>query len=304
MSTRLLAHLALFTVALFYAGNYLVAKLVMNNDFVGPLGFVLLRVSFATTLFWIVSIFVRHERIDRRDWWLFALCGLTGVAINQSFFFSGLELTTPAHASLIMTVTPILVLLFSYLILKDRITSRKIGGNLMGCAGAIVLMTFGKEVTGSPDYLAGDIMVLTNATSYALYLVIVKRLTAKYTPLTVIKYVFTFGLLYVFPFGFNQFSAIEWQSFTSDTWLSVMYVLICVTFLAYLLNIYALSKVKPATVGFYIYLQPLLATTLSVMLQMETVSFAKVLSGILIFLGVYLVSDFKIKPSLGTDIKK
>ena len=304
MSSRVLAHLALFTVALFYAGNYLVAKFVMNDDFVGPLGFVLLRVSFATSLFWFISLFLRQERIERRDWWLFAVCGLTGVAINQSLFLSGLELTTPTHASLIMTVSPILVLLFSYLILKDRITTRKIGGIAIGCAGAIVLMTLGKEVSGSPDYLAGDIMVMLNATSYALYLVLVKKLTDKYSPLTVIKYVFSFGLLYVLPLGFNQVSEIEWYTFTTNTWLSVMYVLICVTFLAYLLNIYALRKVKAATVGFYIYLQPLLATMLSVLFDMEELSLAKVFSGILIFLGVYLVSDFKIIAPTGVKIKK
>jgi drug/metabolite transporter (DMT)-like permease len=304
MSTRLLAHLALFVVALFYAGNYLIAKMVMNDNFVGPLGFVLLRVSFATTLFWMISLFLRQERIERRDWTLFAICGLTGVAANQSLFMSGLELTTPAHASLIMTVSPILVLLFSYLILKDRITSRKIGGILLGCAGAVVLMTFGKEVVGSPDYLAGDIMVLLNATSYALYLVLVKQLTDKYMPLTVIKYVFAFGLLYVLPLGFMQVAAIEWYTFSTSTWLSVMYVLIFVTFLAYLLNIYALRKVKAATVGFYIYLQPLLATMLSVMFDMEELSFAKVFSGILIFIGVYLVSDFKIIAPLSADIEK
>ena len=304
MSPRLLAHAALFTVALFYAGNYLVAKIVMNDDFVGPLGFVLLRVVFATTLFWLISLVLRHEPIDRRDWGLFAACGLTGVAINQSLFLSGLELTTPAHASLIMTVSPILVLLFSYLILKDRITSRKIGGILLGCAGAIVLMTFGKEVTGSPDYLAGDIMVMMNATSYALYLVLVKKLTAKYMPLTVIKYVFSFGLLFVLPLGFRQVVAIEWHTFSTATWLSVAYVLVCVTFLAYLLNTYALVRVKPATVGFYIYLQPLLATILSVMFDMESLSFPKVFAGVLIFFGVYLVSDFKISAPLRADIKK
>jgi drug/metabolite transporter (DMT)-like permease len=304
MSKRLLAHLALFAVALFYGGNYLVAKIVMNDDFVGPLGFVVLRVGFATTLFWFISLFLRREPVDRRDLWLFAVCGLTGVAANQALFLSGLELTTPAHASLIMTISPILVLIFSFLILKERITSRKIGGIMLGCVGAVVLMTFGKEVTGSPDYLAGDLMVMLNATSYALYLVLVKRLTAKYTPLTVIKYVFSFGLLYVLPLGFSQVAAIEWHTFTTNTWLSVAYVLIFVTFLAYLLNIYALGKVKAATVGFYIYLQPLLAAMLSVMLNMEELSLAKIFAGILIFLGVYFVSDFKISVPQKAEIKK
>jgi len=120
----------------------------------------------------------------------------------------------------------------------------------------------------------------------------------------VIKYVFSFGLLYVLPLGFNQVLAIEWDTFSTGTWLSIMYVLVCVTFLAYLLNIYALRKVKAATVGFYIYLQPLLATMLSVMIDMEELSFPKVFSGVLIFLGVYLVSDFKINAPMRANIKK
>ena len=298
MPTRVTAHLALFAVALFYAGNYLIAKTVMNEEFLDPLGFVLLRVSTATLLFWVVSLFVRGQPIDRKDWPTFILCGMTGVAANQSLFFSGLELTTPVHASLIMTTTPILVLVFAYFILKNAITWRKIFGILVGCAGAILLVAVGKQVIDGNDHIRGDVMIFLNATSYALYLVIVKRLIAKYTPLTVIKWVFTFGLVIVIPLGFAQLSETQWQTFTTNAWLGVLYVIICVTFLAYLLNIYALKRVAPATVGFYIYLQPLLAALLSVMFGMETLNLTTVLSGILIFIGVFLVSDIKVKQQL------
>lgn len=298
MPTRISAHLALFAVALFYAGNYIIAKTVMNGNFLEPLGFVLLRVSSATLLFWITSLFVRGKRIERGDWPIFILCGLTGVAANQSLFFSGLELTTPVHASLIMTTNPILVLVFAYFILRNRITWRKVLGIATGFAGALFLVAAGKQVVEEQEYMLGDMMIFLNATSYAIYLVIVKRLISKYPPLTVIKWVFTIGLGFVIPLGFTQLTNTNWSAFTSEAWLGVIYVIICVTFLAYLLNIYALQRVTPATVAFYIYLQPLLAAILSVIFGMDTLNITTVISGILIFIGVFLVSDIRLKSRL------
>lgn len=291
MRTQLVfAHIALLFVALFYGGNYLIAKHVMNNSFIQPLGFVLLRVVVATGLFWLLALAIQPERIRRKDIPLFVLCGLTGVCINQTFFFSGLELTTPIHASLIMTITPLLVLLFSRLLIAEKVTIFKVTGVIIGCTGAVLLMTRGVDVHSGDGHLAGDALVLINATSYALYLVLVKRLTRKYRPLTVIRWVFSFGLIFVLPIGFHQLSVVEWHTFTTHAWLAVAYVLICVSFLAYLFNVFALRHVNPSTVSIYIYLQPLFAALLSVVFEMEVLTWIKVLAGVLIFIGVALVS--------------
>lgn len=296
IARKTVAHLALLVVAMIYGGNYLIAKYVMDGAYIKPLGFVLLRVITGTCLFWLISAFTRREKIRRSDWVFFGLCGLTGVAANQSLFFSGLDLTTPIHASLIMTTSPMLVLFFAFLILKEPITLKKILGIIAGCTGAVILMTLGKEVVVGNDYLVGDVMILLNASSYALYLVLVKRLIKRYTPLTVIKWVFTAGLLVVLPLGAKQVAMVDWSTFSTSTWLSVAYVLVCVTFLAYLLNIFALKQVSPATVSIYIYLQPLFASTLSVIFASEQLSLVKIASGALIFLGVYLVSDWRRPP--------
>lgn len=293
ISRNATAHLALLIVAMIYGGNYLIAKYVMDGAYIKPLGFVLLRVIAGTSLFWLVSLFTAREKVRNSDWLMFGLCGLTGVAANQSLFFSGLDLTTPIHASLIMTTSPMLVLFFAFLILKEPITAKKILGIVTGCTGAVILMTLGKEVVVGNDYLVGDLMIFLNASSYALYLVLVKRLISRYTPLTVIKWVFTAGLLVVLPLGAKQVAIVDWSTFTTSTWLSVAYVLIGVTFLAYLLNIFALKQVSPATVSIYIYLQPLFASTLSVIFASEELSLVKVASGALIFIGVYLVSDWR-----------
>ena len=289
---NLFAHLALLAVALIYGTNYLVAKHVMNGEYMGPLGFVAVRVIMATIMFWAVSLFTTGERIARSDLPLVLLCGLTGVAINQTMFFSGLELTTPIHASLIMTTNPVLVLIFSHFLLHEKITSRKVLGIVMGCIGAILLITFGKEIGTGENTLMGDIMVFINAMSYGLYLVLVKRLTSRYSPLTVIRYVFTAGLLFVAPVGFGQLRVVEWHTFSPSVWAAVAYVVVFVTFLAYLLNIFALRQVNPSTVSIYIYLQPLFASILSTFFGMENLTPVKLLSGLLIFTGVFLVSDY------------
>ena len=293
----LAAHAALLAVALFYGANYLVAKQVMNDDFIGPLGFVLIRVVSATIMFWGLSLLTTRETIERKDLLLVLACGLTGVAANQTLFFTGLEITTPIHASLIMTTNPVIVLAFSHFLLHERITSRKVIGIALGLTGAVLLMTYGQSIGSDGASFLGDLLVLANGTSYALYLVMVKRLTSKYSPLTVIKYVFTAGLLFVFPLGIGQLTDVDWSTFTIPVWLAVAYVVICVTFLAYLLNIFALSKVNPSTVSIYIYLQPLFASVLSIMFGMEGLSPDKVISAILIFIGVFLVSDLRLnKP--------
>lgn len=284
------AHIALFLVALIYGGNFIIAKDVMGQAYLEPLGFILLRVVTGLLLFWMVqSLFIR-ENINRKDLFLLAVCGFFGVAVNQMFFFSGLNLTSPINASLIMTTTPVLVLLASALILKEAITLLKLSGVALGALGAILLILYGKTIDLSGKAWLGNLLVFINAFSYGVYLVLVKPLMKKYHPITVIKWVFFFGLLFVTPFGFRQLWNTPWDSFTTNAWLGVLYVLIFTTFFTYLLNAYALARVNPSVVSIYIYLQPLLAALLALMLGKDMMSPVKWTAGILIFTGVYLVS--------------
>lgn len=290
MSTALKAHLALFTVALLYGGNYSIAKIVMDDNHIQPRGFILLRVISGIVFFWTFHFFFIREKIHKKDLFLIGLCGLFGVAINQIFFFSGLKLTTPINASLIMTTTPMLVLLISAIIIKEKITSRKILGIIIGASGAILLITYGRKIQFNQTQMLGDLMILTNAVSYGIYLVLVKTLMKRYHPLTVIKWIFTFGIIYILPFSYHEFTAVNWGSFDTTIWLAILYVLIGATALAYFLNAYALKLVNPSMVSIYIYLQPLLASLIALGLGKDQLTIEKIIAGILIFLGVYFVS--------------
>jgi drug/metabolite transporter (DMT)-like permease len=289
MNKRLLAHLALFAANLIYGINYTVAKEVMP-DYIEPLGFILVRVTGSVVLFWLCYALFYYEKVKKGDLLKLAVCGLFGVAINQMLFFEGLNLTTPINAAVIMVSNPILVLLFGIFLATERFSTKKGIGVALGALGAIVLITNGGQLSMNNEYFWGNIMVFINASSYAVYLVLVKPLMQKYKPITVISWVFLFGILFVIPFGWSDFQAIQWATMPSGILWRVAFVVIGTTFLAYLFNIYGLKTLNPSTVSTYIYLQPVLASIVAIMASSDSLDITKIGSSILIFLGVYLVS--------------
>lgn len=293
MKRKILPHLALIAVALIYGSNYTIAGEVLKENYIEPLGFILMRVSFAASFFWAISFLVPKEKIEKSDYKMLALCGLFGVAINQMFFFSGLKYTVPINAALIMTTTPLLVLIIASLVLGERITQRKIFGIFIGLLGAIIVIAYGQALDFRMDYLKGDLMILINALSYGVYIVLVKSLMSKYHPITVIRWVFSFGLLMVIPFGFQEVQNVNWASFPTHIWWAVGFVLLFTTCFAYLLNAYALKKLPASVVGIYIFLQPVIATTVALLAGKDELSAFKIFAALLIFVGVYLVSNEK-----------
>ncbi|MEO6165923.1 MAG: EamA family transporter, partial [Chitinophagales bacterium] len=198
--------------------------------------------------------------------------------------------TTPINASLMMTTTPILILLLSGIFHDEKITWLKIIGVLLGAIGAVLVIISGKELTRGSGQTTGDVLVLMNAASFAIYLVIVKPLMKKYHPVTVITWVFFFGWLFVMPVGWHEFSMIDWQQFTPALWSELAFIVIFTTFFAYLLNTMAMQHATPSVVGIYIYLQPALATIFALVLNRDEYPLIKVIATILIFAGVYFVS--------------
>lgn len=268
-------------------------------DLIGPSGFIALRVIGGGLMFWILFAVLGIEKVESYDLPRFAACGLAGVAVNQLCFFNGLAITSPVHAALIMSVNPIFVLIASYFILGIAITRRKILGIALGAIGAtsLLLLSSGSEISMSGDSLEGDILILINALSYGVYLVLVKPLMKKYKPLTVIAWVFLFGALVAVPFGIGEVMEIQWNAFEAGDWQSVVFVVVGTTFLAYLLNIAALGMVEPTVVSIYIYLQPLIVTGVSIGLAYmgytqysESLNLKTIIAASAIFIGVWLVS--------------
>jgi drug/metabolite transporter (DMT)-like permease len=290
---QLLAHGALLAVAIIYGLNYSIAKDVMPN-YLLPRGFILVRVAGAVILFNLLSLFFPREKVAKEDYLRIALAGFFGVAANQLLFFEGLNITTPISAAVIMTTNPIMVLSLSAIILKVPLSPAKIIGIVLGITGALSIIYQGSNgnLFNGGESL-GNTLVMLNAFSFASYLIVVKPLMAKYKALTVVRLIFMAGLVMVIPFGASQFTEITWSEMPSLIYWEVGFVVIGTTFMAYLLNVYALKTVSSTTVSFYIYLQPLIAAIAATILGTDQLSMGMISSAILIFSGVYLVSFYQ-----------
>ena len=290
MSKNYKAHIALLFANIIYALNYGWAKDVMEGGYLEPFAFILIRAIGATLLFWIVSLFF-SERVENKDKLKLLLCGIFGVAANQLLFFKGLDQTTRINAAIIMVASPIIVALLSAILIKEKPSATRIVGILLGLTGACFIILQG-ESNNQGASLIGNLLIVLNATSYGLYLVLVKPLMKKYSPITVVKWVFTFGLIIVTPFGLTEIDTIVWEM-PNEILLKVGFVVVFTTFFTYLFNIYGVKRVSPTVVSSYIYLQPILTSIIAAFSGTETITIMMAISSIIIFIGVYLVS----KPS-------
>jgi len=289
MNNLFRAHLALIAANLIYGVNYGIAKQVMP-DYLSPFALVFARVSGACILFWVLSLLLPKETIHRGDILRLLIATLFGVAVNQSLFLNGLNITTPIDAAIIMTATPILVLIVARLLIREPITIFKIIGIVAGGTGAILLILYRGNISFSNNHLVGNSIILANATSYAIYLVIVKPLMNKYHPVTLMRWIFLFGLLLISGPGLPAFMRVNWGTLPGDILLSVLFVVVGTTFLAYLFNMYGLKYVKPITVSIYIYSQPVIASIVALILGQDVITPVKILAALLVFTGVYFVS--------------
>ena len=290
MHKTIKAHFALLIVNIIYGLNYSIAKEVMP-EYVMPFAFVLMRVGGALILFWIASAFFIKEKIDRKDFPRIALLAFFGVAVNQLLFLKGLSLTSPINASIIMLSNPIIVLIASALVLKEKISKIKITGVFFGLTGAFLLLFFNKSFSIGSATAIGDIMILINSMSWAIFIIMLNPLIKKYNAFTIVKWVFLFGFIYVLPFGYSEFKQINWHSIPPNIYWGIGFVVVATTFIAYFLNTYALRELKPEVVSIYIYFQPFIAALVAIYyFNNDEFDTRKLISGILIIVGIYLVS--------------
>lgn len=293
MKVRVWALIAVFVVQLIYGFTFTFANDVIDGGHVKPFGFILIRLLGATALFWIFSLFTKSEKIEKKDFLTFFFASIFGIALNMLTFFKGLEYTTPINASVIMIVSPIIVLILSSFFLSEKITPIKIIGIIIGFSGAVILSVYGKSSQVGDNILLGNLLVFINAASYSVYLIIIKKLTVKYHPFTFIKWLFLFGLILVLPFGYTELTEVNWTNFSGYTYFSILFVIIGATFGTYLLNPLALRQLNASTVSAFMYIQPVIAGIFAILMGSDTINTIKLVAAVLIFTGVYLVTKKK-----------
>lgn len=302
MNSSRLAHIALIISGILFGANYWIAKSLMP-DYMNPVQIIIFRTAGATLLFALILPFTQKSRFQLKEWVLIFLCGILGVTINQFMFFTGLNLTTPVEAALLHTISPVIVLILAFFIIRERSTLIQFIGIIVGLGGAVWLTLHGKAISWSSDHLRGDIIIMVNITAYSAYLVLAKPLMTRHDPLRVVFWIFFAGMIAFIPFGFNEAMQMPQLQMPAEMWGALAYVVIGTTFLTYLLTVFGIKYLSSGTVGAYIYMQPVISGAIGIITGREILDWPKVLAAFLIFTGVFLVSFKKMKSISGNTAR-
>ncbi|GEO11979.1 DMT family transporter [Segetibacter aerophilus] len=290
MNSNVKAHVAAMSANLIFAANYSIVKLV-TPSIIKPFGLNVLRALVSVTMFWGLYLMKPSTPgIRKKDLGRFVICAATGIVINQLLFIKGLSLTTSIHASLLSLGTPVFITIIAAWLLREQLTRNKIAGLILAIAGGTLLIST-KESTGNgSDIMLGDTLVLINAISYGFFLVLVRPLMKSYSPIHVLRWVFTLGTVMILLFGWNQFLEVKWDTVNSSQWIALAFIAIGATFFAYLLNIYSIKVLGSSATGTYIYTQPVFAAVIAALFFGEGITVIKIMLALLIFAGVSLVN--------------
>ena len=302
-SEKLKGHILILITNILFAVNMPISKYLLPAH-VPPEGLTIMRMAFACVMFWIVSLFTVKEKVPLKDLGMLFVCALCGVGINQGLFIVGLNRSSPVDASIIATAVPIFVLLLAAVILKEPITRKKSFGVFMGVSGGLLLVFSSTHATDSISSLDGDMMMIVSGLMYAIYLVLSKPLSLRYSSVTMMKWMFLFTTLTLVPFTFRH--VLDAPAFHREVWDftelgAIFYVLFGATFLPYLLIPMSLKRIRPTTVSMYNYVQPVASVLFTVVLGLDVFGFTKAAAAGCIFLGVWLVTMSKSRKDLEAE---
>ena len=279
------------------------AKFVMIGGAVSSLVMTDLRVFGAMVLFWIFSFFQKPEHVGHKDLMKLFVASLLAIVFNQGSYIFGVGLTSPVDASIITTSMPLIAMILAAIFLKEPITGRKILGIAVGASGALLLILGSSQAAASSaskgdNPLLGDMFVLLAQCSYAFYFVLFKNFVAKYSAVTVMKWMFTYAFICLLPFSYNSLLSTDWLSLDGARIASILFVVVGATFLSYILIIVGQKNLRPTVAGMYNYIQPLVATIVAICWGMDSFNLTKMLSVVMIFGGVWLVTSSKSRAEM------
>ena len=242
--------------------------------------------------FWITSLFVERETVSARDMVRFFFAAMLSIVFNQCCYTIGLSITSPVNASIMTTTMPIVTMILAALILREPVTGKKVGGIVCGAVGASLLITASASPSADGNLL-GDMLCLAAQCSFALYLTLFKHLISRYSVFTCMKWMMTYAAIVILPFSFSDLSALSWSSVPLSSWFEAGFVVLCGTFIAYICMMIGQKNLRPTVVSMYNYVQPIVACGVSVILGLGKFGLLQGVAIVLVFSGVYLVTQSK-----------
>lgn len=294
----LIAHLCMLCAGTCWGLMAPIGKDAMLNGIDG-IDLVSFRVLGGALLFWLTSLFTKKEHVPVKDILLLGCAGLFALVFNQCSYTIGLNLTSPSNSSIMTTSMPIFAMVLSFFILKEPITWQKAGGVLLGCAGAVIIITTSATAGNAKvGNIWGDLLCMSAQLSFALYLSLFKPLVQKYSLFTVNKWMFTWATLLIWPFTFGHVSSIDFASVPMSTWWETGFVVFFGTYISYICMMVGQQTLRPTVVSVYNYMQPLVSVSVSVAAGLAVFKTSQALAAILVFSGVWFVVKSKSKHDM------
>ena len=288
---KLVGHLAAAGAYAIFGFNIIFNKDIANSGLVSPMVMFLLRALGACLLFWAVSLFLPREKVPARDLGLMVLATFLGLFVPQVSFLFAIELATPIDTAVLGSLTPVYTMLFAFAFLGEPITFKKAGGVAMSLAGVLLLIYNSTHAPGAVDRTQplGVLLLLVNGVSFAAYLGTFRPLISRYSVVTLMKWMFVFATLVALPFSIPGLAQLDPAAITPKVGWEIAYVVFFATFVAYFLIPVGQKELRPTLVSMYSYLQPMIATALSIMIGLDMMTWQKAVSAALVFSGLVLV---------------
>ena len=285
-------HLALLAANVFFGLNMVVSKDLMNGV-VSPFGLNALRFIAGASAFWVISLFMKPEKVAKKDLLILLVGAVFGLMLNQTLFVEGLSRTSSVNASVISTTMPMVTMFISAMILKEPISFLKMLGVLVGGTGAVYLIMSSSQGASHEGNLTGDLLSFGSTIAFSLFLVVTKPITQKYSAVTVMKWLFLFAGLVVVPFSYSDIMAVDFAGMIPKDGLSLGYTLIFATILPYLILPIGQKRLRPTTQSMYNYVLPIVTFIVAVVAGTNTMTVSKGFATALVFIGVYIVTRSK-----------
>lgn len=292
MNSKLIGHLACFIAYSIFGINIIVCKDLTSSHLISPMALFCLRSIGAGLLFWLISLFTPSEKVERKDFVKIFFASVLGFFLTQITFLIAIPDITPMDCSIVSAISPILTMFIAAFTLKEPVTLRKAGGVAISFVGIIFLILNSVSVADASRQtsLTGILLIIANCLSFSLYLGIFKPLIARYPVVTFMKWIFLFSTLMSLPFAGHEIVTIDYAALSGTFLSELAYLIICATFVTYFLIPVGQKRIRPTLVSMYSYVQPIIATTISICLGMDTLGWQKVLAALMVFGGVLMVN--------------
>lgn len=295
-------HAACFVAYAIFGLNIIICKDLTSSHIISPMGLFCIRSVCAGSLFWLISLFLPKEKVDRKDYVRIFIASMLGFFLCQISFLIAIPEVTPMTSSIVSSLSPIYTMFIAAVAIKEPITVKKTGGVLISFVGIMILIFNSMHSAGATENsLRGILLMIVNGLSFALYLGIFKPLISKYSVCTFMKWIFLFSTLVSVPVSAGEIVSLEWSAVPGKLIAELGYLVFFATFVSYYLIPFGQQRLRPTLVSMYAYIQPIIATGISICIGMDTLTWQKILSAVMVFAGVIIVSRSKSREQVSVQ---